>query len=336
MSKAIVYLADGTWNTGALTHTHVHHFAQLLSRVGQEVLYDGGVGTKGGLVAFVRGGALGEGLVEDVRKGYAGIAARYRPGDRLYLFGFSRGAYTARSVGGMIDYCGLPVAGGSAGLVDRAFAAYRARVEGVRRWPSRPAGLVDAQVEMVGVWDTVGTLGVPGALFGVLDQARFGFLNVQLPRSVKAGCQALALDEKHRRFPPTLWAEPAAPGQVLKQVWFAGTHLDVGGVGPSKPLSDLTLAWMVREAAARGLKFADGHGFDLPMPRGHALGWMYSAWNLVGLGPRARVVPDGARVADSVGVRLAQDRRYRPPLQLLPGPERRLGGGYALEPVVGG
>ncbi|MGV9712776.1 DUF2235 domain-containing protein [Gordonia sp. NPDC003424] len=335
MSKNIVYCSDGTWN-GPSTRTNVSRLYDSLvdDHDSQRALYDPGVGSSGGLLGKMLGGAFGDGLVENVREGYARIAACYEPGDRIFLFGFSRGAYTARSLGGMIAYCGLPAHGSTDQLVATAYAAYRGRVNGVR-WAARPAELIDAHVEMIGVWDTVGTLGVPGALFGHQDAEKYGFLDTALHRDVRAGYHALSIDEKRRQFTPTLWDAPA-PGQVIEQVWFAGVHCDVGGGGRARKtsLSEITLGWMMTKARDHGVQLTPNAAYPhLLMPPLSAGVPMRTSWRPYWGWPVERTIPAHATIANSVAARVTENRHYRPK-RLIDPITRRLATTFPLAAVV--
>lgn len=340
MSKKIIYCADGTWNSGERTNTNVHRFYKVLaSGPAQVKLYDTGVGIEGGFFARLRGGAFGEGLVGNVREGYERIAEVFDDGDQLFLIGFSRGAYTARSLGGMIAYCGLPFRRPTGRLVDQAFHAYRNRPGGEKKWPDPPAEalMVDGHVVMIGVWDTVGTLGIPGALVGRLDQKAYGFLDTRLHADVEAGYHALSLDEKRRQFPPTLWVDEPAGGQTIEQVWFGGVHCDVGGGFPATSLADITLAWMLSNAEKHGVEIDPAVAATFPallLEGAAALGPVNRSWNpLWGL-PRRRTPGDDALVANSVAHRVSEQSRYTPPLTVVDRKPRRLAASYKLASVV--
>ncbi|MCD2098448.1 DUF2235 domain-containing protein [Rhodococcus rhodochrous] len=339
MPKNIIYCADGTWNSGKRTNTNVHRFHEALASTPTQVkIYDSGVGTEGNLLSRLRGGAFGRGLVENVREGYGRIADVFEEGDRLFLIGFSRGAYTARSLGGMIAYCGLPSRRPTGRLVEQAFRAYRNRTPEDKKWtgPSDGTRMVDGHIEMIGVWDTVGTLGIPGALFGRLDQKDYGFLDTRLHRDVKAGYHALSLDERRRQFPPTLWEGPAADGQTIEQVWFAGVHCDVGGGFPTTSLADISLAWMLSNAERHGVEIDPAVAATYPallLDCTAALGPVNESWNPLWGFPRRRSVGSDARVADSVVFRVTMNSRYSPPLTMDNNP-RRLSASYRLASVV--
>jgi uncharacterized protein (DUF2235 family) len=343
LSKRIIFCADGTWDSPKSDSNVVKLSRALQQTQDQVVFYDDGVGVEGNWVQRVIGGAFGEGLFHKVKDGYAKIASVYEPGDEIYIFGFSRGAYTARSIAGMIADCGLPTRNNDPEVVNKVFNAYR-HVEGGRE----ELGLLTDQVlnaapvKMVGVWDTVGSLGIP-ALFGGVDPIKYGFLDTNLHPSIQNAYQALALDEHRREFPPTLWSLPKTPvpGQTVEQVWFAGVHSDVGGGYPSTvpALSDITLYWMMSKAEKLGLSFDPATlekyrklAADAAEAKAAALGMLHHSWNLFWGIPRRREVPDGAEISNSVAMRAAADASYRPKDLAFDG--NQLSNAYKIAPVV--
>lgn len=268
--KRIIVCCDGTWSKADQRQPtnviKIHHAIAERDPAGvtQVSRYLPGVGTKPG--ERILGGAFGWGLSRAVREGYVEIARQYEPGDQIFLFGYSRGAYTARSLGGFIRNTGI-LKEGHLDKVDQAYDLYRDRSDATR--PDAPRSVEfraahshdDAEIAMIGVFDTVGALGLPGSGIPVIKwfNRRWSFHDTDLSRRVRAAFHALAIDEARSTFAPTLWTLPeAAPGQVLEQVWFAGGHSNVGGGNPDTGLSDLALAWMVRSAQAQGLAMRDG------------------------------------------------------------------------------
>src|SRR5579862_783569 len=229
MSKRIIYCADGTWDSGS-NNTNVYALFKALTTTSQQLpFYDDGVGAEGNLFERFAGGAFGLGLWQEVKEGYIAIAHVYEEGDQVYLFGFSRGAYTARSLGGMIAAAGLPTTNFDDQLVELAFNAYRDKDDQAQILASLSKyQLADAKIRMIGVWDTVGSLGIP-SLVGAVDPIAYGFLDTSLHPDVLNAYQALAIDERRREFPPTLWTSAPLAGQTIEQVWFIGVHCDVGG-----------------------------------------------------------------------------------------------------------
>lgn len=338
MSKRIIFCADGTWDSSA-SNTNVYRIYKAIQTTADQVpYYDDGVGSDGLPLEKLAGGAFGAGLFQKIKDGYTRIAHVYEAGDEIFLFGFSRGAYTARCVAGMIAVCGLPTENFSDDVVETAFQAYRFKEQraGLLAELNKKCDLFDAKLAMVGVWDTVGSLGIP-AIFGGVSPLIYGFLDTSLHPDVLHACHALAIDEKRSEFPATLW-DAAGPGQVLEQVWFCGVHCDVGGSYADDPngtaLSDLTLGWMMSKAAAAGLTFdpAIAAKYALPLDPKFALDGKHESWN-VGWGFwKHREIAADASIADSVYVRCEHDSSYRPPNLTIvgsgPGP------GYRKIPIV--
>lgn len=335
MSKKIIFCADGTWDKPQ-NATNVYKLYKALATSATQVpYYDDGVGATALPLEHLAGGAFGAGLFQKVKDGYTKIAQVYDEGDEIFVFGFSRGAYTARSLAGMIAICGLPTKNFSQQLVDTAFWAYRDKDDRQKLLTSLGADtLFDAQITMVGVWDTVGSLGVPGAVLGVPDPL-FGFLDTSLHPDVHNAYHAMAIDERRREFPATLWTSAPAPGQVMEQVWFAGVHCDVGGSYPETGLSNIALSWMLSKAVALGVELDPAAvNLYLPMPVDpkHAIDTVHESWNLLWGFPEHRTIAGNSTIANSVAVRLAHVNNYRPPnLSLTNG---QLPDGYASEAVV--
>jgi uncharacterized protein (DUF2235 family) len=342
MQKNIVYCADGTWNHpgetegGLPADTNVYKFYKALRQLAtQEPHYDDGVGADGTPIDRLTGGALGQGLFAKIKAGYTTIARSYDDGDGIYLVGFSRGAYTARSLAGMIAICGIPEDGKFTDqATEDAFRAYRA---GPARRPLLDAfiaqyGSRDVKIAMVAVWDTVGALGIPGDLFLGLDMAIFGFLDTGLHPDVQAAYHAISIDERRREFVPTLWTSFAAD-QEVDQLWFAGVHADVGGGYAASGLSDVALGWMMGKAAEKGLAFDPAVLATYSPPEAkHSLDAMHDSWSPLWGFPKRRSIPSGAAISNSVVVRLEHLPGYRPPN--LPPTFPANPGGFSIEPVV--
>lgn len=272
MTKRIVVCCDGTWNTpdeqqhGVRTPTNVSKVALAVAPRGsdgieQATYYHPGVGTTRS--DKFAGGAFGVGLSHDVVSAYRYVVATYEPGDELYLFGFSRGAFTARSAAGFIRNCGI-LRPEHADRIHDAYCLYRnnnptTAPRGIEATLFRQSYSYDAAVHFIGVWDTVGALGIPLSGIPVVDliNRRWQFHDTNLSSTVGNAFQALAIDERRGPFRPTLWTQsPDTPAtQRLEQVWFAGVHCDVGGGYLDHRLSDITLRWMVDRARSCGLGF---------------------------------------------------------------------------------
>lgn len=230
---------------------------------GQVKWYDKGVGTD--WYDRLPGGAFGVGLSRNIRQGYKAIVDRYDDGDEIFVFGFSRGAYTARSLVGLIRNCGLlpkdklpsPEADDNPLLIE-AYELYRTRDEGP---DSERAIAFRAQhgakivpIKFLGVWDTVGALGIPVESFAGFNKALFSFHDTELSGIVQNACHAIAVDEHREPYAATLFDPKQKPSQTIEQRWFLGAHCDVGGGYDDRRLSDLALRWMQDKAKACGLE----------------------------------------------------------------------------------
>lgn len=269
MKKRIAIFCDGTWNSadqvanGEPSPTNVVKLALRVARHGydgipQVVYYGQGVGT-GGSIDKLTGGAFGKGLDDNLYAAYRFLVLNYRLGDEILLFGFSRGAYTARSLAGMIRKCGilrLDAASQYQSALnvycnehhpdDDSPAHFRCEFSVMENKPT--------PIEFIGVWDTVGALGVPVRGLRWLTRDKYSFHDVELSSSVKRAAQALAIDERRDPFEAARWAYIPKQGQEIQQVWFCGVHSDIGGGYAETGLSDIALEWMRDLAADAGLR----------------------------------------------------------------------------------
>ena len=265
MSKRLIMCCDGTWNTaGQRCPTNVPRFRdaiapQAADGTEQRVFYHEGVGTS--RWERLRGGAFGFGLSGIVRDTYQFVVENYELGDELFFVGFSRGAFTARSTVGFVRNAGI-VRRDQASRIDQAYALYRS--DGGPDSPEAKAfraayAVADRTlIRFIGVWDTVGALGVPNVGLPGTNflNRRWAFHDTKLSSTVQSAFQALAIDEARRPFEPTLWEhQPRADQQDLEQVWFVGGHCDVGGGYEDRELADITFYWMCGRAQACGLEF---------------------------------------------------------------------------------
>lgn len=276
MPRKLIVCADGTWNTendndeGLPCPTNVTRLRRAMlpvdsQGIAQIVHYQPGVGTTFGI--RFRGGALGRGIFDNVTDCYEFLVRHYLPGDRIYLFGFSRGAFTVRSLAGLIRNSGI-LRRGHESFLDKAVELYRdydpaSAPDGPLSLNFRGYHSHEPEIEFIGVWDTVGALGVPflDGRFRILKGLDWQFHDVTLSRIVKNAFHALAIHEHRTEFGPTLWEQKpgASPAQKIEQVWFTGVHCDVGGGYPQAGLSDVALAWMVGKAETiGGLEFDHG------------------------------------------------------------------------------
>ncbi|SNT33337.1 DUF2235 domain-containing protein [Tropicimonas sediminicola] len=207
---------------------------------------------------------LGYGLDRKIRHAYGFLASRYRPGDRIFLFGYSRGAFAARSLAGAIDRLGLLEARhATVRNVRQLWRHYECAPESVAAADfSRLHCHCDVPIEMIGVWDTVKALGVRLPLVWRLNEPTHAFHNHALGRHVKRGCHALAHDENRLAFAPELWETHGGNGGIVEQRWFPGSHGDVGGqlggFSEARPRANVPLVWMLEHAEAAGLMLPDG------------------------------------------------------------------------------
>ncbi|MBE7178992.1 MAG: DUF2235 domain-containing protein [Mucilaginibacter polytrichastri] len=267
--KRIITCSDGTWNSPSKNEqTNVQKIFEAICNidnkgVNQIKFYDQGVGTSGGKFRKIYDGATGKGLDDNILDAYKFILWNYVPGDEIYLFGFSRGAYTARSLAGLIYKCGI-LRNNDLNLIKKAYKLYRdgdlkpssAVATKFREKYSHP----EQVIRFIGVWDTVGALGIPLRWFELVNQNKYRFHDTKLNAKVQFAHQALAIDEKRTNFVPVIWQQDEHiaernPGQVLEQVWFSGVHSNIGGGYPNQGLSDIALKWMVEKAEAAGLGF---------------------------------------------------------------------------------
>lgn len=339
--KRLVLCCDGTWSTpdqqrdGKPCPTNVTKVAMEVAPEGdgtaQLIFYQPGVGTSAG--ERLRGGAFGWGLSKGVQDVYRFVVDNYEPGDELFFFGFSRGAYMARSTVGLIRNAGI-LRRENAARIRQAYALYRDRAAKPRDTESelfrRSFSHGEASIRFLGVWDTVGALGIPLNRNPItrLFNRRWQFHDVELSRSVQTAYQALAIDEMRRPFEAAVWEQdPDAAGQILEQVWFTGSHSDVGGGCADSALSDVALGWMADRARTSGLVFRenafvwpddgvqpDADADFVPDPRGPLHDSSAGAARLLGrvvrpLGTR----PTGREAVSSTAlVRRQHDASYRP------------------------
>jgi uncharacterized protein (DUF2235 family) len=348
--KRLALFLDGTWNVVA-DNTNVWRMKSLCAPRGadgltQLVYYNSGVGTQFG--SRVRGGMFGYGLDQVVIDSYEWLIDHYEDGDEIFIFGFSRGAYTARSLAGLVAKCGLLMPGAPLG-VNQIYRRYHLGSEARTLWTlyaEQQAGTAGAlsveeqwmlkysprvPIKLVGVWDTVGALGVPAFHIPGISRASFGFLHTGLRIPIQHGFHALAVDEHREAFAPTLWTKhetATAPERSLSSVeqrWFVGAHANVGGGCESDLLAQLPLRWMMAKASALGLAFRSDVALDGDMviaPISDSFGeFMHGFYRLAKLGqPYYRPIDRSAAgehnvnetIDASVFERWRQDPTYRP------------------------
>ncbi|WP_439104716.1 DUF2235 domain-containing protein, partial [Celeribacter marinus] len=207
----------------------------------------------------------GRGINKQIKRVYGALASRYHPGDRIYLMGYSRGAYAVRSLAGFIDKVGLIKA--QHATEQNVTIAYRHYQTGPTLAPSqafRAAYCHDTTpIEFLGVWDTVAAVGLQFPVIWRLSSVFHAFHDLYPPRSAKFVYHALSAHESRGAYAPVMFeTNPDMPDQHLQQMWFRGTHGDVGGqlsgYVPARKLSNTTLVWMLDKAEMAGLVLPKG------------------------------------------------------------------------------
>ena len=240
----------------------------------QVVFYQAGVGSQGSILNRVIGGATAEGLSENIRAGFSFLANNYIERDEIFFFGFSRGAFTARSIAGLIDGVGLLTKDGLPYLAEIFKDWENAMNDNYKPknpnlpFPNKPSASdpkykklllknnlsrLDVPIKVVGVWDTVGALGIPriGWLERMGMQTKstreYLFYDTKLNDHILNAFQALALDEHRAAFSPAVWERPQGNNTNLRQVWFPGVHSNIGGGYADQGQANITLAWMMAQ-----------------------------------------------------------------------------------------
>jgi uncharacterized protein (DUF2235 family) len=359
MSKTIIFCADGTWNgpdeadsddpTGTATNVYklflnlqgedTDHTLRLANEqervlssaggVAQHAKYLHGVGDSSNPLFRALGGGLGAGLITRIVRGYTFLSRNYQDGDKIVLVGFSRGAYTARALAGMILAKGLlnpksygdredGYKQGAAVWYEYRMGKLAARVSLLEKlertfFDNLPKFLskalnsddrIPVKIEAIAVWDTVGAFGIPTYNLNREHLDLFQFADTALSADVGHGIHAVSIDEQRGDFTPTFWSNAAQHGGI-KQALFPGAHSDVGGGYPAtnkeSGLSDIALEWMTNELAALGVKFiAPPKVSHMP----DALGCAHAPWLDWKLIKGPRVLPDGLMVSRYLQQRL--------------------------------
>lgn len=340
MSKRIVICCDGTWNEpekakeGHRVPTNVLKLVRAIeprdseNGMDQVVYYGRGVGTGAfGLVDKYLGGGTGLGISRNIQDAYRFLANNYAQGDEIFCFGFSRGAYTARCLSGMLDAVGLLDKSDMDHLPD-AYGYYRTppAEREASKYHLRLSNLtrIRPKIKFMGVWDTVGALGAPTPLLGKISKKFWvGFHNAALSGLVENAYQALGIDERRKPFAPAIW-EQRTGQKMLQQVWFAGVHSNVGGGYLDSGLSDIAFVWMLNRAREHGLTFDSNYLNDRdkvePLVTGRlensfSLGYKLLQMLRVPPYPRpiGRHLPLGEMIHESVLQRLLKPHlNYRP------------------------
>ena len=347
MAKKIVLCFDGTWNKPKQNEPNTNVVRLYNSILGEAITevpgntskppldsiikwYDAGVGTK--LDERLRGGLFGYGLSRNIRQGYKFLIDRYEDGDEIYLFGFSRGAYTARSLAGLIRNIGLI---GSEHVPSPDPDDNQVLLQGYELYRERDATAAESfrseysrgspNIKFLGVWDTVGSLGVPLPALISLNEDRYEFHDTKLSRLIEHAYQAVAVDEHRKDYKPTLWNSQPKPGQQMEQFWFVGAHSDVGGGSAKLGFSDIALAWMQEKAnlGGSGLAFDEDMVPDLDQRflsqsvsnpfNDFFTGWIWTFLRGGRFYRPVKALPYGNEsLHATTTAKLSQDNRYRP------------------------
>lgn len=290
--KRLVVCCDGTWQTAEQPYpTNIAKLNQAIKREGTEVVqlvhYENGIGSRGSFLDRLFGGAFGWGIDDHIQRAYQFLCSNYTEGDEIYLFGFSRGAYTVRSLAGLIrvaqgllpsyqpnlaqavkaayevyrseeTYPGLSIEAANEREVRRKEAAIRAISTAIR----------PVKITVLGCLDTVGALGVPNTIpiISNIANQKYRFHDCQISNLIERALQAVAIDERRQAFPVTPMQQSdknVTKGQMLKEVWFVGDHGAIGGGSKEmQTLSDWTLFWLIdtlRNTWNLGLEFDLSH-----------------------------------------------------------------------------
>jgi uncharacterized protein (DUF2235 family) len=276
--KRIALFLDGTWNN-VDDNTNVWRMKSLCAKSSEQlVYYSAGVGTQSG--EQLSGGMFVIGINKEVSDAYEWLIEHYEPDAHLFIFGFSRGAFTARSLAGFISKCGL-LKPGSPVSMKQLYERYRKG--GTTQSVRALANVVDESllsqedkwikkysrpipIWFQGVWDTVGALGVPLPMFPKVSKKDFAFLETDLRINDTHAYHALAIDEHRKAFAPTLWVKSTPkhgdtyaprPLDHVEQRWFVGAHANVGGGYENDLLPQIPLKWLMNKSIAHGLVFND-------------------------------------------------------------------------------
>ncbi|MEJ5217507.1 DUF2235 domain-containing protein [Cognatishimia sp. D5M38] len=265
---------------------------------------------------------MGRGINRQIRRAYGVLASRYRPGDRIFLFGYSRGAFAVRSLAGVIDRIGL---------LQAQHATERNIRQAYRHYETDPNAPVvgefakafcheTVEIQMIGVWDTVKALGVRLPLVWKLSDRQHDFHDHRLGQSVRNGFHALALNETRSVYAPVMWSTENGWQGNVEQVWFRGTHGDVGGqidgMSDVRPLANIPLVWMLENAERCGLEMPAGWKARFPMDVTAPSIGTWRGWGKLFLARHRRKVGQDAseRIHDTVPEKVKRRWRIVPSL----------------------
>lgn len=275
--KRIVVCADGTWNVrdqkdefGKRRPSNVTKIARAVRPrdrhgVDQVVFYHDGIGT-GGPLDKLTGGAFGSGIEDNIRNLYRLIVYNYEPEDQIFLFGFSRGAFTVRTLAGFMKFVGLVEKDDDYWVPDLYACYEKSKGEGTPQWASAHRRIAGKRpcppIRMIGVWDTVGALGAPGVIgkiASLLNGNKYAYHDVTLNDSIQNAFHALAIDERRSPFKPDLWTRREGWTGRLEQGWFPGVHSNVGGGCSPDGLANIALHWIAEKARTLDLELDEAY-----------------------------------------------------------------------------
>jgi uncharacterized protein (DUF2235 family) len=324
--KRIITCSDGTWNAPSeKARTNVQKIFDLILKrdsngIAQAKFYDEGIGAQGGMVTRMLNGATGKGIDDNIKDIYKCIVWNYEPGDEIYLFGFSRGAYTARSLAGLIRKCGI-LKKSDLSLITKAYELYRDRnitpnSEETKKFKNEYCFEV-SNIKFIGVWDTVGSLGIPLNAFQWFNKKKYSFYDTTLSSIVDYAYHAISIDEQRSNFKQTPWkksenADKRATPQVLEEKWFAGVHSNVGGGYPDEGLADIPLQWMIDKARATGLAFDEEAIKHYVKPNVEATLYNARKGIFALTPPHVREIDKEAIICDTVYDRMGKIPGYKP------------------------
>ena len=317
-----IILLDGTQGKlGGRAETSIGRIYRLLRHAGPRVSVCYGKGLEWNEWGQFSDAVLGWGVERQIRRAYGWLATRYRPGDRIFLLGYSRGAFAARSLAGIVDRVGLLRADAATErnvqLAWRYYEAAEARTgaEAFRRHFCH----AEVPIEMVGVFDTVAALGVQLPLAWMFTEPRTRFHDHTLGRNVRHGYHALALNETRSVFEPLIWDTRETGAHLVEQVWFRGCHGDIGGQidrhEAARPLANIPLVWMLERLERCGLTLPDDWRAGFPCdPQAPSVG-SWRGWGKAFILRAPRVVgrdPSESIHESAVGARLGWRALIRP------------------------
>ena len=321
--RRIIVCCDGTWNhpdqkgrnDGPRKPSNIVKILRSIepiasNGVSQLVYYDKGVGT-GNILDKVVGGLKGKGLDENIIDCYRFIVSNYTKGDEIFIFGFSRGAYTARSLASFIDYIGL-LSKDRDYFTPDAYSHYRDKSLNLVSFKTEHTPR-KIKIKFVGVFDTVGAMGVPLKLFKKHNIKEYGFHDTSLSGCIENAYHALSTDEKRKSFKPSLWNDAVNTGQIMEQRWFAGVHTNIGGGYAKDGLANYALHWIVRHAQDCGLDVNYDYIWHYKPYWGHKLyNSMTIFFKLLGKHKRVINLSPNQTIDQSVKDRINHIDKYKP------------------------